>query len=154
MCCQRNLFYSATLLYTYISRFTVNPQHQQKGKIWQNCCHKFYPQPLFISLFNFLHKWPTFAFTSESVYTLGSRRKIAHSGSHGETRGVSDGGGITTLGAFFAVRKPCAAGYQNGKLCRFWVLVEGNLEERREPAGQRCAHASRCSAASRPRWAA
>ena len=32
--------------------------------------------------------------------TLGSRRKIAHNGSHGETRGVSDGGGITTLGAF------------------------------------------------------
>ena len=29
------------------------------------------------------------------------------------------GGGITTLGAFCAVRKPCAAGYQNGKLCRF-----------------------------------
>ena len=50
--------------------------------------------------FNFSHKRPTFAFTSESGYTLGFRRKIAHSGSHGETRGVSDGGGITTLGAF------------------------------------------------------
>ena len=57
------------------------------------------------------------------VYTLGSRRKIAHSGSHGETRGVSDGGAITTLGAFCADRQPCAAGCQNGKLCRFWVLV-------------------------------
>ena len=42
-------------------------------------------QPLFIAFFNFSHKWPTFAFTSESGYTLGSRRKIAHSGSHGET---------------------------------------------------------------------
>ena len=42
--------------------------------------------------FNFLHKRPTFAFTSESGHTLGSRRKIAHNGSHGETRGVSDGG--------------------------------------------------------------
>ena len=50
--------------------------------------------------FNFPHKWPTFAFTGESGYTFGFRRKIAHSGSHGETRGVSDGGGITTLGAF------------------------------------------------------
>ena len=37
---------------------------------------------------------------SESGYTLGFRRRIAHSGLHGETRGVSDGGGITTLGAF------------------------------------------------------
>ena len=36
--------------------------------------------------FNFLHKRPTFAFTSESGHTLGSRRKIAHSGSHAETR--------------------------------------------------------------------
>ena len=51
-------------------------------------------------LFNFSHKRPTFAFTRESGYTLGFRRKIAHNGSHGETRGVSDGGGITTLGAF------------------------------------------------------
>ena len=30
-------------------------------------------------------KPPTFAFTDESGYTLGFRRKIAHSGSHGET---------------------------------------------------------------------
>ena len=51
-------------------------------------------------LFNFSHKRPTFAFTSESGHTLGSRRKIAHNGPHGETRGVSDGGGITTLGPF------------------------------------------------------
>ena len=33
-------------------------------------------------------------------YTPGSRRKIAHNGSHAETSGISDGGGITTLGAF------------------------------------------------------
>ena len=36
----------------------------------------------------------------ESGYTLGFRRRIAHSGLHAETGGVSDGGGITTLGAF------------------------------------------------------
>ena len=68
-----------------------------------------WPQPLFIPLFNFSHKWPTFAFTPESGYTLGSRRKIAHSGSHGETRGDSGGGGITTLGPFRTFRKPCVA---------------------------------------------
>ena len=50
--------------------------------------------------FNFSHKRPTFAFSGESGYTLGFRRKIAHKGTHGETRGVSDGGGITTLGPF------------------------------------------------------
>ena len=58
------------------------------------------PQPLLIPFFNFSHKWPTFAFTGESGYTLGFRRRIAHSGLHAETGGVSDGGGITTLGAF------------------------------------------------------
>ena len=67
----------------------------------------------------------------------------AHSGSQGETRGVLDGGGITTLGAFCAVRKPCVAGCQNGKLCRFWVLVGCAPEERGEPAEQRCAHVRR-----------
>ena len=49
------------------------------------------PQPLLIPIFNFSHKWPTFAFTPESGYTLGSLRKIAHTGSHAETGGVSDG---------------------------------------------------------------
>ena len=32
------------------------------------------------------HKQPMFAFMRESGYTLGFRRRIAHSGSHGETR--------------------------------------------------------------------
>ena len=57
-------------------------------------------KPLFIAFFSLSHKRPTFAFTGECGYTLGSRRKIAHKGTHGETGGISDGGGITTLGAF------------------------------------------------------
>lgn len=76
-------------------------------------------KPLFIAFFNFSHKWPTFAFTNERVYTLGFQRKIAHSGTHGETRAFRMGGGISTLGAFHTFRKPCVARYQNGKLCRF-----------------------------------
>ena len=71
-----------TLLYTYISRFSVNPHYQQQ----------LYLRPSFIAFFNFLHKWPTFAFTSESGYTLGFQRKIAHKGTHGETGGVLGGG--------------------------------------------------------------
>ena len=43
------------------------------------------PQPFLIAFFNFSHKWPTFAFTDESGYTLGFRRKIAHNGLHAET---------------------------------------------------------------------
>ena len=69
-----------------------------------NIAKKLPPQrcskPFLIPIFNFSHKRPTFAFTGESGYTLGFRRRIAHSGLHAETGGVSDGGGITTLGAF------------------------------------------------------
>ena len=100
------------------------------------------------------HKRPTFAFMRESGYTLGFRRRIAHSGLHAETGAVSDGSAITTLGAFHTFRKPCVARCQNGKLCRFWALVGCAPEERRKPSGQRCAHARRCPEASRPRWAA
>ena len=64
-----------------------------------NIAKKLPPQrcskPLFIAFFNFSYKWPMFAFTGESGYTLGFRRRIAHSGSHGETRGVSDGGVVS-----------------------------------------------------------
>ena len=49
-------------------------------------------KPLLIPIFNFPHKRPTFAFTGESGYTLGFAQRIAHKGTHGETRGVSDGG--------------------------------------------------------------
>ena len=69
-------------------------------------------------------------------YTLAFANRIAHSGSHGETRGVSDGGAITTLGAFHTFRKPCVARCQNGKLCRFGVLVGDAPEERRKPSEQ------------------
>ena len=124
------------LLYTYISRFSVNPHHQQQ----------LYLRPSFIPIFNFSHKRPTFAFTGESGYTLGFAQRIAHNGPHGETGGISDGGGITTLGPFCVVRKPCVARGQKGVLCRFWALAEGAPEERREPAEQRCAYARRCSA--------
>ena len=99
-------------------------------------------------------KRPTFAFTSESGYTLGFRRRIAHSGLHAETGGVLGGGCCHYPRTVPHVHKHPRAGYQNGKLCRFWALVEGAPEERREPAGQRCAYARRCSEASRPRWAA
>ena len=73
---------STVLLYTYISRFSVNPHYRQQ----------LYLRPSFIVFFSFFHKWPTFAFTSESGYTLGFRRKIAHKGTHGETGGVLGGG--------------------------------------------------------------
>ena len=90
-------------------------------------------------------KRPTFAFTSESGYTLGSRRKIAHSGSHGETGGISDGGGITTLGSFRTFTNIPGPGVRTAYFAALGSWPGGALEERREPSGQRCAYARRCS---------
>ena len=47
--------------------------------------------------FNFSHKRPTFAFTGESGYTLGFRKRIAHKGLHGETGGLPSLGHSTVL---------------------------------------------------------
>ena len=52
---------------------------------------KLPPQFYLKLFFNFSHKRPTFAFTSESGYTLGFAQRIAHNGSHAETGGISDG---------------------------------------------------------------
>ena len=126
----------ATLLYTYISRFSVNPHYISRGrKSGKATAINFIPQPLF----NFLHKRPTFAFTDESGYTLGFQRKIAHKGLHGETGGVSDGGGITTLGAFRTFTNIPGPGVRTAYFAALGSWPGGALEERREPAGQRCA---------------
>ena len=65
-------------------------------KLPPQCCSK----PFLIAFFNFSHKWPTFAFTGESGYTLGFAQRIAHKGLHGETRTFRTGGGITTLDTY------------------------------------------------------
>ena len=112
------------------------------------------PKLLFIAFFSLSHKRPTFAFTGESGYTLGFRRRIAHSGLHAETGGVSDGGGITTLGAFRTFTNIPGPGVRTAYFAALGSWPGGALEERRKPSGQRCAYARRCPEASRPRWAA
>ena len=57
------------------------PSPSAKGENPAKLPPRLYLKPFF----NFPHKWPTFAFTGESGYTLGSLRKIAHKGSHAET---------------------------------------------------------------------
>ena len=142
------------LLYTYISRFSVNPHYQQKRKSRRSCCYKFYPQLFLIAFFSFFHKRPTFAFTGESGYTLGFQRKIAHKGTHGETGAVSDGGGITTLGAFRTFTNIPGPGVRTASFAAFgaWsgVLPKNAESLRNSDALMRVA----VPKASRPRWAA
>ena len=80
-------------IHTYISRFSVNPQHQQTRKIRQSCCHKFYPPTVFHPAFQLLAQMAQRLLSLARVgTTLGFRRKIAHKGTHGETGGVLGGG--------------------------------------------------------------
>ena len=78
----------------------------------------------------------------------------AHSGLHGETRGVLDGGWYHYPRSVPHVHEHPRAGCQNGVFCRFWALTGCAHKEHREPSGQRCAYARRCPEASLPRWAA
>ena len=141
------------LLYTYISRFSVNPQHQQKRIIRQSYHHKFYPQPLFIAFFNFSHKRPTFVFTGESGYTLGFRRKIAHSGLHAESGAFRTG--PLSLPSERSARSQTSPGrVSERRTLPLLGLGRGCSQRTQRASGQRCAYARRCSEASRPRWAA
>ena len=111
-------------------------------------------KPLLIALFNFSHKRPTFAFTSESGYTLAFRRRIAHSGSHAETRAFRMGVVSLPSERFVRFGNPAWPGVRTAYFAAFGSWPGGALEERRKPSGQRCAYARRCPEASRPRWAA
>ena len=66
--------------------------------VFANIAKKLPSQRCSQPLFNFAHKWPTSAFTGESGYTLGFAQRIAHSGSHGETRGLPSLGHSAALG--------------------------------------------------------
>ena len=60
-----------------------------------------------------------FVFTGESGYTLAFTNRIAHSGLHGETGAVSDGGGIITLGVFRVLLKRWTSACQKGLFAVF-----------------------------------
>ena len=89
-------------------------------------------KPLFIPIFNFSHKRPTFAFTGESGYTLGFANRIAHKGTHGET-GAFPSANTARLCAASEIATKRKAG-ENG--CTPMACVR--FLRRRGPAGLRC----------------
>ena len=136
---------SATLLYTYISRFTVNPQHQQKGKIWKSCCHKFYPPTVPHCVFQLLSQTAHVRFHSRKwVHTRLSEKNRTQRLTR-RNRGRFGWGWYHYSRSVPHVHQHPRAGYQNGKFCRFWALTGCAHKEHREPSGQRCAYARRCS---------
>ena len=137
-----------------------------------------WPQPLFIPLFNFSHKRPTFAFAGESGYTLGFANRIAHSGSHAETGGVSDGVLLLPSDCFTRFGNPAWPGGRTANFAAFgsWprvlpknaeslrnsdALMRVAVPRRRGPAGLRdlfatwrcCCFFTLCAVLSeRARW--
>ena len=145
---------SVTLLYTYISRFSVNPNYISSGKNSGK-----------VSAINFIPNRSSLRFQllSQMAHVRFHERKWVHTRLRQQDRTqrhTQRNRGRFGRGRYhyprheLHVHEHPRAGCQNGKLCRFWALAEGAPEERREPAEQRCAYARRCSEASRPRWAA
>jgi len=99
-------------------------------------------------------KRPTFAFVGESGYSLGSAQRIANSGLHAETGGVSDGGGITTLDTYCTFTNIPGPGVRTAYFAAFgsWsdVLLKNAESLRDSDALMRVA----VPQVSRPRWAA
>ena len=91
------------------------PSPSAKGENPAKLPPRLYLKPFF----NFPHKWPSFAFTGESGYTLAFANRIAHNVPHGETGGVSDGGGITTLGVLCVLLKHSAPACQSDSFVIF-----------------------------------
>ena len=102
------------------------------------------------------YKRPTFAFTGESAYTLAFANRIAHSGSQGETGGVSDGGVVSLPSERFTrFGSPAWPGIRTANFAAFepWsgvrqkdaeslrnsdALMRVAVPRRRGPAGLRC----------------
>ena len=119
-----------------------------------NIAKKLPPQRCSKPFFNFSHKRPTFAFTSESGHTLGSRRKIAHSGSHAETRAFQMGALLLPSERFARFGNPAWPGLKTANFAAFgsWpgvlsknaeslrssdALMRVAVPRRRGPAGLR-----------------
>ena len=111
-------------------------------------------KPLLITLFNFSHKRPTFAFTSESGYTLGFRRRIAHNGLHAETGAFRMGALLLPSERSTRFGNPAWPGFKTANFAAFgawsWVLPKNAESLRSSDALMRVA----VPKASRPRWAA
>ncbi len=111
-------------------------------------------KPLLIPIFNFSYKRPTFVYIPESGYTLGFRRRIAHNGPHGETGGVSDGGGITTLGAFRTFTNIPGPGIRTANFAALGSWSETLLKNAESLRSSDALMRVAVPKASRPRWAA
>ena len=145
LCCQRNPFYSTVLLYTYISRFSVAPHYRQKRKSQRRCHRNSVPNHSSLRFSTSLTNGPRLL-SRVKAGTHSVFRERLHTTAHAPKEWAFRMGRYHYPRHELHVHEHPRAGYQNGVLYRFWVLAGCAPEERREPAGQRCAYARRCPA--------
>ena len=112
------------------------------------------PKPFFIAFFNFSHKRPTFAFTSESGYTLAFVNRIAHKGLHGETGAFRMG--VVSLPSERSTRfgNPAWPDVRTANFAAFGSWPETLLKNAESLRSSDALMRVAVPKASRPRWAA
>ena len=143
----------ATLLYTYISRFSVTPHYQQKRKSRRRCHRNSVPNRFSSRFLTSPTNGPRLL-SRVKVGTHSPAFKGSRTRAHRAKQGHFGWGWYHYPRSIPHVHEHPRARCQNGKLCRFWVLVGGAPKERREPRDSDAHDARRCPEASRPRWAA
>ena len=95
-------------------RNTLIPQrfyiHTFPGSLWPPLSATALPQTIFHRVFQLLAQMAHVRFHRRKWVHTRLSEKNRTQGLTRRNRGVSDGGGITTLGAFHTFRKPCVAG--------------------------------------------
>ena len=86
--------------------------------------------------------------------TLAFANRIAHNGTHAETGGVSDGGGITTLRAFRTFTNIPGPGIRTASFAAFGSWSETLLKNAESLRNSDALMRVAVPQASRPRWAA
>ena len=124
--------------------------------------HKYRQKVISITLFQTVsHR--IFQLLSQMAHIRFRSRKRVHTrlseknrtqGHTRRNRGLPDGAAITTLDTYCTFTNIPGPGTRTAYFAALGSWPGGALEERRKPAGQRCAYARRCPEASRPRWAA
>ena len=154
LCCRRYPFYSTTLLYTYISRFSVAPHYISRGKnSGKVAAINFIPNRSSLRFSASLTNGPRLL-SLLKLSTHSALLKGSHTAAHTPKHGHFRWGTITTLGLFHTFTNIPGPGVRTANFAAFGAWSGGAPKERRKPSEQRCAYARRCSEASRPRWAA
>ena len=110
---------------------STSAKGENPAKLPSQLCSK----PLLIAFFNFSHKWPTFAFTPESGYTLAFAQRIAHNGLHGETGAFRTGPLSLPSDCFTRFGNPAWSGIRTAYFAAFgsWLdVLPKNAESLRD----------------------